>query len=89
MQGAPMPGGEADRPADAARVGAGAATDERHRPGGRGGAFLPGVIWVHRPRLEAPGPGSAARPLRYATWYPVVTSSPHPPGLASVPISVS
>ena len=32
MQGAPISGGEADRPADAARVGAGAGTDERHRP---------------------------------------------------------
>ena len=40
MQGAPMSGGEEDRPADVAREGAGAATDVRHRPCGRCGCVL-------------------------------------------------
>ena len=62
MQGARISGGEADRPADVAREGAGAGTDERHRPCGRGGAFLP----AHYPDLPvSPAAGSAgAGPVR-------------------------
>ena len=60
MQGAPMSGGEADRPADAAREGAGAATDERHRPCGRGGALLP-AHYRTGPLLRLPGTPEPAR----------------------------
>ena len=60
MQGAPMPGGEADRPADVARKGAGAATDARHRPCGRGGAPLP-AHYLIRPLLRLPGTPDPAR----------------------------
>jgi hypothetical protein len=54
MQGAPMPGGEADRPAGAAREGAGAGTDERHRPCRRCGALLP-AHYLTCPLLRLPG----------------------------------
>ena len=54
MQSVPMSGGEADRPADVAREGAGADTNERHRPCRRCGALGP----AHKltcPLLQLPG----------------------------------
>ena len=54
MHGAPMPGGEADRPADLAREDAYAGTDERHRPCRRCGAPLP-AHYLTCPLLRLPG----------------------------------
>ena len=61
MQGALISGGEADRPAGAAREGAGAAADEqRHRPCGRCGALLP-AHYLTCPLLRLPGTPEPAR----------------------------
>ena len=54
MQDALMPGGEAGRPAGVAREGAGAGTDERHRPCRRCGALLP-AHYLTCPLLRLPG----------------------------------
>jgi hypothetical protein len=60
MQGAAMPGGEADRPAGPAREGAGAGTDERHRPCRRCGALLP-AHYLTCPLLRLAGTPEPAR----------------------------
>ena len=54
MQGTPVSGGEADRPTDVAREGAGAGPDERHRPCRRCGALLP-AHHLTCPLLRLPG----------------------------------
>ena len=54
MHGAPIPGGEADRPADLARERDGAGTNVRHRPCRRCGALLP-AHYLTCPLLRLPG----------------------------------
>ena len=69
MQGAPISGGEADRPAGAVREGAGAAASERHRPCRRCGALLP-AHYLTCPLVRLPGtprpPVRTARPARHS-----------------------
>ena len=59
MQGVPMAGGKADRPAGVAREG-GAGPDERHRPCRRCGALLP-AHYLTCPLLRLPGTPEPAR----------------------------